>query len=193
MAKVQLEKKYGIINTKGELILECEYNYLGDFSEGAIMVVKDDKYGFADTSGKIIIPIEYDFEEHSLLSSKFKNNMVNVEKGKKQFLISKEQKRITKKEYQHIMPFSCGLAAIEQDDKWGYIDTTMKEYIPLGYQFADDFIDTIAKVTDLVGKTGFINKKGKTVIEFLYDKATSFKNGFSIVTLNNKRSLINIK
>ena len=61
--------------------MPCEYDLLGEFSEGAIMLMKDHKYGFADTSGIIIVPVENDYNGIPLI---FKNGYAAVEKNKKQ-------------------------------------------------------------------------------------------------------------
>jgi hypothetical protein len=191
-AKVQLNNKFGIIDKAGDTLLPFIYDFLGDYSEGAIIIVKNGKYGFADTTGNIIIPLDYDFSDRSLLSLKFKNNMVVAELNNKQHLINRKGKSINKTEYTRIQPFSSGLAAVELNGKWGYIDTTFKIKIPCAYQYAGEFTDTLAKVRDENGKVGFINKSGSVSIPLIYDDATSFKNGQSIVTISGKLGLIDL-
>jgi hypothetical protein len=138
-----------------------------------------------------MIPLEFDFTGQSMLSLKFKNEMVVAEKNKKQGLIDKTGKYITGKDYDRIGVFSDGLAAVEKKDKWGYIDKKLKLQIPFNYQSAEEFKDSIAKVTNKSGQVGFINIYGKMVIDLLYDDAQHMDNGYTIITVNDKKGLVN--
>lgn len=56
MAAVEKEGKFGFINIKGELVIPCQYLFVGPFKEGLACVIKDRKdmnISFIDTSGKI--------------------------------------------------------------------------------------------------------------------------------------------
>lgn len=53
--------KYGIINSKGEYVVNCIYDMIFPFSESYIAVVKlNNKWGCIDEMGNIIVPIKYD-------------------------------------------------------------------------------------------------------------------------------------
>ncbi|MBK8953171.1 MAG: WG repeat-containing protein [Chitinophagaceae bacterium] len=58
--------------------------------------------------------------------------------------------------------FSEGLAAVNKDGKWGYIDEKGKEIIPLKFSFAGSFDSGNAKVM-VAGKWIIIDKAGKKV------------------------------
>lgn len=192
LAKVKSANKFGLINKRGVFVLPFEYDFLGEFSENAIMVVKADKYGFSNDKGLLIVPLEYDFTGQSMLSLKFKNNMVIAQKDGKQGIIDRSGNYLTTKSYDRIGIFSHGLAAVKKSDKWGYIDVDMKLVIPHKYLTAKEFTDSIAKVTDELGKVGFINMKGEPIIDFIYDDAQQLKDGWIIVTIKDRKGLINI-
>ena len=59
-AAVRRGKKWGYINTKGEEVIACSYDYADVFSEGLAAVCKNEKYGYIDTTGKTIIPFTFD-------------------------------------------------------------------------------------------------------------------------------------
>ncbi len=89
--------------------------------------------------------------------------------------------------------FSEGLARVERDGKYGFIDKTGQEVITLKY---DDtglfFSDGLARV-ELNGKWGFIDKRGKEVIPFKYDYAKDYGEHLSdlaAVELNGKWGFI---
>lgn len=67
-------EKYGYINTKGEEIIPCIYDYVYYFEEGLAVVEKDSKKGYIDKEGKEVIPCVYDN------ASDFANGIATVQK-----------------------------------------------------------------------------------------------------------------
>ena len=60
--------------------------------------------------------------------------------------------------------------------KFGFIDKTGKEVIPLKYENAEGFTNGLSQVS-LNNKVGMINKKEKVIIPFKYDIIRNFING----------------
>ena len=60
-ATVQKDGKYGYINTKGEQIVECKFDYAYDFNEGFALVQKDGKWGYINTKGEQIVECKFDY------------------------------------------------------------------------------------------------------------------------------------
>ena len=93
--------------------------------------------------------------------------------------------------------FVNGLAKVERYDekinrKYGFIDETGKEVIPLIYSYTSyDFSENLIGV-QLKDKWGFIDRQGKTIIPFKYDyvNAEGFKDGLAGVMLNRKYGFI---
>ena len=85
-----------------------------------------------------------------------------------------------------------GLAIVILNDKFGFIDKTGKEVIPIKYDYAQDFSEGLAKVK-LNNKWGFIDKTGKEVIPIKYDDAESFSKSLAGVKLEGKWFYINPK
>ena len=57
LAAVKKNEKFGFINTKGELVIPCQYQYAGSFKEGLACVVKDEEdnnISFIDAKGEIL-------------------------------------------------------------------------------------------------------------------------------------------
>lgn len=117
------------------------------------------------------------------------------------YLVSKSGKRISKS-YNFIAPFYEGMAlaanieAGDESDKYSaelfYLDKKGKEkYVsnidefyswnPIGAikQYGGNYDEGITRVTR-EGKSGFIDKKGKEVIPFVYDAAGDFLDGLSV-------------
>lgn len=80
-------------------------------------------------------------------------------------------------EYDDVLSFSEGLAAVKLDNKWGFIDIDGKIIIEPKYDYVSSFSDGLAIIsgTDENDKYfGFINKKGEVVIEPQFCKADNF-------------------
>ena len=77
--------------------------------------------------------------------------------------------------------------------KYGFIDKTGKEVIPIKYDDANSFSEGLAMVR-LDKKYGFIDKTGKEVIHIKYDDAYSFSEiSLALVKLEGKLFYINPK
>ena len=65
-------------------------------------------------------------------------------------------------QYEVVCSFSEGLAGVQKNGKWGFIDKTGKLIIPLEY----DYVSSFSKATAYVKKDGrefYINPKGECV------------------------------
>lgn len=78
--------------------------------------------------------------------------------------------------YDEVFFFKEGLAAVELDEKCGYIDAANNVVIPFEYETAMSFSEGLASVVK-GGKCGYINKDNEVVIPFIYDAATPFEGG----------------
>ena len=92
--------------------------------------------------------------------------------------------------YDNALNFSEGLAAVELNGKWGFINKSGKEVIPLKYDSIGSFSEGFAAVK-LSDKWGYINKSGKEVIPLKYDYVENFSKGLAEVVLNGITIKIN--
>ena len=119
------------------------------------------KYNLINEQGEQILPGEYDY----IITSK---NCAAVKKDGKWAIANKEG-LITDFKYNggNINGYNNNRISVKKDNKWGYIDTTGVEVIPLIYQEAGSFAiyninntKITAKVTDFNGNTYWIDKDG---------------------------------
>ncbi len=87
--------------------------------------------------------------------------------------------------YDEIFAFKEGLAAVELDEKCGYVNEQNEIVIPLDYDMAMSFSEGYACVMRGV-KMGYINKNNEVVIPFEYDAATAFENGEAKIKKDGK-------
>ena len=94
-----------------------------------------------------------------------------------------------KSKYDSVESFYEGLAKVKLGDdetgKYGYVDTTGKEVVPLKYDYTESFSGGLAGVR-LNGKWGFVDKTGKEVVPVKYDSVNKFEDGLAQVKLNGK-------
>lgn len=82
----------------------------------------------------------------------------------------REQSFGIERKYNQIEPYSEGLAAVERNGKWGFIDENGKEVISIIYDSVDKaFGDSGIIWVELNGKIGFIDINGSVVFPFKYD------------------------
>ena len=95
-----------------------------------------------------------------------------------------------KQRFQHVISFSDGMAAVEKDDKWGFINSRGKLVVPFDYDIVRNFSDGSAPVM-IDDKWGFVNTSGELVIPCIYDGARSFHDGMAAVKIGGRWGFIN--
>ena len=161
---------YGVINAKGETVIDFKYEHLDGFYNVAYFKVLDKatgKSGLIDSVGKDVLPAEYTKIES------VRNGLVKAEKGYgKNGIVNLKNEIITPFEYSNISYVSNGLIRVNKQknykDNYGFIDSLGKPVIECQYPLATDFKQGIALVKK-GNKIGFINTKNETVIGFQYD------------------------
>ncbi|WP_025717044.1 WG repeat-containing protein [Paenibacillus sp. 1-18] len=173
---------YGYINTKGILVIPCQYTEANSFSEGKakITIASTKENVLIDRTGTILIPLKENYGSEYL----FSDGLALVyapNTGKAGFINASGQLAIPYK-YKYSRSFSDGLAIVQNSKGlYGYINTTGKEVIPLQYKSGGDFSEGLAPVQNAKGKWGFINKQGKVVIPFKFTDAQDFSEGLASV------------
>lgn len=89
-------------------------------------------------------------------------------------------------------PFVDGLSLFydSKASAYGFINEKGTIVIPAKYRLAHPFSDGLAAVRDDSGNWGFIDKNGKTVIDFIFSREPEdFKEGFAIAEKNDGSSV----
>jgi len=87
--------------------------------------------------------------------------------------------------------FYDGLAAVEKESKWGFIDVKGEEVIPPRFESVGSFREGFAPV-EIDGHWGYIDRNGKIVIEPSFDGASGVENGVARVKLDDKVGSIDV-
>lgn len=187
--KFKINDLYGLVNSKGNIILQNVYNGIGKFEDNLACVLvnvpSDDRYekkklyGYVDSLGTEILPPSYEF------IGKRSNKYAVVMKNNIWGLFSIETHKLT------IIPNASFLGpcmdnickinvggVYDKNNKktngglWGYVSVDGQIVIEPTYNQACGFSEGMAAVK-LNNKWGFINKDGAIVVPCEYDEVES--------------------
>lgn len=98
--------KLGYMDASGQLIIGYQYDFIGDFNEkGIALVKKGKKFGFVNRQGTVVLPLKY------TEIGRFENGYAWIKKGEKMGYINDEGKLLFDAKFVHIWPFnSKGIA-----------------------------------------------------------------------------------
>lgn len=148
---IEVNGKYGFMNTKGEEVIKPQYDYAEDFSEGLANVCNNidingnQKCRYIDINGKVV--------------NKQKNVIPNLS------------------EFSEVGEFHEGLAyacksIAENQKQCGYINERGKIIIPLIYGYTSDFSEGLAVVRKfgnnekiLANESGYMDRTGKLILK----------------------------
>lgn len=209
---VYVDKKWGYIDERGQIVIEIKFNHALDFSEGLAQVRLDGKYGYIDTQGRWLFDAGTTIDPRPFRSGVA---VIDTEQGKA--IINRTGQR-TEARFALIEDFSEGLAAVgvrpqhpkldveqllKQEtslEQWGFADTSGALVIPAKYAAVGSFANGLAPVYvggrcdrcqgPLGGKWGYINRQGQLVIEAQFDQARPFSEGLAQVSNNRQRGWI---
>jgi hypothetical protein len=88
--------------------------------------------------------------------------------------------------------YADGIAEVSKGGKYGFIDQSGKEVVPVKYDAVSPFVGEVAKVK-LNNKFGFVNKTGAEVVVPKYDKIYNFSRGIAKIEINGKFGFVNEK
>ncbi|MDR2964095.1 MAG: WG repeat-containing protein [Bacteroidales bacterium] len=169
--------KYGYINKDGKYEIAAQYKRATHFSQGLAFVVSDASYPTCiNTSGETVFSLKQALGVYS-----FSEGLALFATADKKFgFVDTEGRVVINPQFEEALPFSEGLAAIEQKGKWGFIDKTGKIVINPQFNRVSWFVNGKAAVYN--GKQwGFIDNKGSYVINPQFDRAGDFNEGFAVI------------
>jgi len=180
-----------VINTRGQFVSELHDPQTSlvasRYTDGIGAVTKDGKWGYVDVSGNVVLPLRFNY------AGNFERGLARVSQGGKYFFINRKGERITP-EFDGAFDFSGDLAAVEVDQKIGYIRRDGTFALPPLHQGASgiDFSEGLVAVR-IEGKVGFMDTTGSIIVKPSYDDAYPFSEGLAPVTSGGKWGYIDKK
>jgi hypothetical protein len=183
-------------------------------NEWLFPVEKNGKWGYIDKTGKIAITPQFamvvgNFEkgqeftpvEYYVLWGFLGRKLGHIDRSGK--LLNKNLYKINERNLQQPWRVAEGMAGIQIDGKWGFIDKTGEIIIKPQFDDARQFSEGLACVNFgatrnkegilVGGKWGYIDKSGSIIIELQYEDVYSFSEGLAAVMINGKWGYIDKK
>lgn len=156
---VKVNKKWGLIDKGGELVLEPVYNAIGEFNEfGFAVMQRNGLVGLLGEAGREILPARYD--DIKVLD----RSLVAVMDLGEWMVINLEGKIILRKGYDKVEVWDGGYLAFSEDDKWGVVTYSGKSIIPARYdeiyQEGEDYF-----ITRKGDQLGVVAARGEVVLD----------------------------
>ncbi|MFN8671762.1 MAG: WG repeat-containing protein [Candidatus Sericytochromatia bacterium] len=165
---------YGVIDINGNFIIPPIYQEIKDISEDLFVVKNNNKYGYLDRTGKVVIDFNFDYADG------FSKGIASVIINNNKFHINKKGNFIslTYKNINYIPSVINGVCC-------GFMDENNNILIDAKFEKVSYFTIENLCLVKFKNKYGYINKKGKFIIEPIFDEAYDFSNGIAIVKKDN--------
>ena len=138
---IEQKGKWGVMNSKGNIIVPCIYSDISVLCGGFIRAIKDNLVGGLDKKGKIIVPFIYGFIDMvgcGYGHVYFPQTVLMIKKDNKCGLVDTKTGRIIVPPlYEHIIDFSekekVAIVYSSQKDKYGLVNYQGNVILPIEY------------------------------------------------------------
>ena len=190
---------FGAVNTKGEMVIAQEYDYISDFQNGIAAAAKNGKFGYIDTKGNTVIDFIYEdawsFNDGSIAP-------VRIEK--RYGYLNKKGEIVIERQFNEARPVVNGIAVATNgrlvkawsEERGEYMETEKDYYIindktgkmiTVVYDEVADFAENgFAAMREGV-LYGYINQKGEEVIAPQFIEAGEFSEGLAPVKTQDEK------
>lgn len=183
LAPVEVDGRYGWIDSSGDLVLPALREGAGAFSGGRAPFQADGLWGYLDVTGAEAIAPVYAW------AGPFREGLAVVADDSGFGFIDTAGNRIGRTRFTDARDFSGGFAAVRfgsgENYAWGFIDRAGSLAIePVFTEAPSGFSEGMARVrveTDRPWRTGFIDSSGGFAIDTLFDAAGDFREGLAAV------------
>lgn len=183
--KGQAAGRYGFINKKGEIVIPCVFKLATNFCDYyncdfltedqkkcnnncyAFVADEKGKFGVIDTKGNYVLHTNYELYDENglhlmLFGDRIDYALINAGNVKYYTYNLKEKKEI--KEIKHYEVLEDDWMKIEEDGKYGIVDSEGKVIFPCVFEKIGYFANGLALV-EKDGKEGFIDKHGNSTFD----------------------------
>lgn len=168
--------QYGIIDTNGQEVVPCTWEYLAlDPELEVIFFSIDGKTGVMDYNQETLIPAQYDHisffsKDYALFSEDGKTGLIDL-----------DGKIVLPAVFETIMEYDESHVIIIENERYYVVDIQSQQKTTTGHDYL-----LLANEDDLVvalqdNKYGYITKDGKIAIPFKYEYATPFYDGIAAI------------
>ena len=177
------------MDDQGKQISSARYDWVGPFSEGLAPAKEKDKWGYVDSQGKwtiqpyfsdarpfrgglaaVQVGGEFAFADKTNYGGKAEEKVgeiyladrsVATAVGGKWGLINVRGNYVVEPKYAEIREGREGLIPVREGPCWGFVDSLGEIKIKVEYGSVELFSGGWAKVTEISGRSGFVNREGQ--------------------------------
>lgn len=191
-APVKINGKWGIIDQKGEIVIDFIYDFMSEVTNNLAIAGtygesshKIDTFHLYNFNRDIVF--DYDYDYYMGIS----DNMVLFKNEDNQAVYIREYGGpiIIEEPYVATSHFHNQIALIMVNNTYQFIDILGNNIYQEIYDDAYDFSNGVAAIKK-DGSWGFINEFGVFLIEPIYDKVSSFSNDFAFASESNQSFII---
>lgn len=190
LARVMINRKWGFIGQTGSVVIPPVFEWACSFYQGRALVKIGDKWGYIDKKGRTVISPRFDEAES------FSEGLAAVKlyKGKyKTGYIDRSGKWILQPIYDGGRDFHEGVAIVDRDIGYNngavvesYVITRKgQQLFELTSWYRSSYAEGRLPVANKEGQFGFLDLKGRLVIPYKFDHASSFSEGLALVRIDN--------
>ena len=182
---VKIDKKWGLIDSNGELVLEPVYDAIGEFKDfGYAVMQRNGGVGLLDQHGKEIV--KPDYEDLKVLDS----TLIAVMDQGEWMVINQFGETILGKGYERVKVWNSQYIAYMRSQKWGLVDRFGREicepkYDDIEVETADLFL------TIKGGAIGLISATGREILDNVADEVNVLNDSLYFYKKGNMWGAIN--
>lgn len=155
--------KLGYLDRDGKVAIPPTFSNAYDFSEELAYAQSGGTGGYIDKTGKFVIPPRF------TIGGPFRGGLAAINGPGFGYFIDRSG-QIPKQFHpstfvaESVGNFSDGLAAVQRDGKWGFVDVQGCTLISPKWESVEEFCNGVARVSNSKGRfNGYINKKGEYI------------------------------
>ncbi|MFC4101792.1 WG repeat-containing protein [Paenibacillus xanthanilyticus] len=182
LAAAGTEQGTGLIDTSGRFVVQPIYDSIGEFSEGHAVVIDKEGFKLIDAEGRIVTKRAYSF-----LGNLHNNRAVfyvqNTDGNSLYGYIDGEGSEVIPARFQEADDFERNRALIKtKEGEYAVIRPDGTQVAVFHYPFVGPPSDgLLAFQQEAGGKYGYIDEKGRVVIQPAYTYAQPFRDGLAVV------------
>ena len=177
---VKLNKKWGLINAEGELVLQPVYDAIGEFkSFGYAVMQRDGQVGLLGRNGQELLPAAY--QDLKVLTSE----LVAVLRDDQWTVIRLDRAVVLPPGYERVVVLSGEFLAFQENGLWGAVDRTGKRVVDCRYD-ALRFHPSGYFLTEKEGGLGVLTWEGQEILPPQYDDINIEERGLVFFKKHNR-------
>lgn len=173
LAAVKVGGKWGYIDKTGTLVIAPQFTSAGNFEGGLAVVRPSRKAGVVDRQGRVVVEPLYDEVELSgsdpIMGVVYENNF----KTARCIFLDRTGQPLTPW-FDDAWAFQEGIAKVEVDGKFGFIDSSGKMVIEAEYSHASRYCENGIVFVERDGRWGFRAKDGRWLAQPVFGQYSDY-------------------